>query len=258
MTGTPLDLYGAWGGGADYDSVIASLTALFKQQGVIPAADSFAKQLPTPIRPVSLIFGRPACKTFKEELLPDQNYYHLRSGANVEIFYMGYANPDAEYITKGVFDENDFSDQSFVSAVEDFEQCTTWKYSGQTDLILLNSFFSPKQHVYLDFTNVFAVQLEEAIDSKLIRSGRALIEEIIHQSREADSQDIVTKVSDVVFLRNARRSFLSWVMGLVKLKAEDMSNAYKSCVRDVSRRAKPHPPEPGINLGECVTNSIRS
>ena len=44
------------------------------------------------------------------------------------------------------------------------------------------------------------------------------------------------KVSDIVFLRNARQSFLSWVMGLVKLKAEDLGNASRSCVRDVSRR----------------------
>jgi hypothetical protein len=185
---------------------------------------------------VGLIFGRPACKVFKDELLPDHNYYYLRSGANVELFYMGFASPDSEYLTVGAFDENDFSDQSFVSAVEDFEKRTTWKYSGQTDVILLNSFFSPKQRVYLDFTNVFAIQLEEAIDSKLIRSGRALIEEIMRQSRNADSEDIVMKVSDVIFLRNARQSFLSWVTGLVKLKAEDLGNAYKSCVRDVSRR----------------------
>lgn len=149
---------------------------------------------------------------------------------------MGFASPDSEYLTVGAFDENDFSDQSFVSAVEDFEKRITWKYSGQTDVILPNSFFSPKQRVYLDFTNVFAIQLEEAIDSRLIRSGRALIEEIMRQSRNADSEDIVIKVSDVVFLRNARQSFLSWVTGLVKLKAEDLGNAYKSCVRDVSRR----------------------
>ena len=125
---------------------------------------------------------------------------------------MGYANPDEEYLTNGAFDENDFSDQSFVSAVKDFEKRTTWEYSGQTDLILLNSFFSPKQHVHLDFTNVFMIQLEEAIDSKLIRSGRALIEEIMRQSCKTDLEDVVTKVSDVVFLRNARQSFLSWAM----------------------------------------------
>jgi hypothetical protein len=228
--------YGAHEGGADYDFVIDSLTAIFKQQDVIPPEDSFARRLPVPVRPVGLIFGRPACKIFKEELLPDRSYYNLRSGANVELFYMGYANPDAEYVTVGAFDDNDFSDQSFVDAVSDFEGRTRWEYSGQTDVILLNSFFSPRQKVYLDFSNVFAVQLEEAVDSKLIRSGRVFIEEIMRQSRNSDAQDVVLRSSDVVFLRNARQSFLSWVMGLVKLKAEDLGNAYRSCVRDISRR----------------------
>jgi len=149
---------------------------------------------------------------------------------------MGYADPDAEYITVGAFDEHDFSDHSFVSAVEDFEKRTTWEYGGQTDVILLNSFSSPRKKVYLDFTNVFAIQLEEALNSKLIPSGRTLIEEIMRQSRKTETEDVVMKVSDIVFLRNARQSFLSWVMGLVKLKAEDFGNAYRSCVRDVSRR----------------------
>lgn len=231
--------YGAHEGGADYDFVVRSLTRIFREQGVVPSADSFARQLPVPVRPVGLIFGRPACKVFKDELLPDRKYYHLRSGENVELFYMGYADPDAEYVTVGDFDENDFSDESFTSAVSDFEKRTTWKYSGQSDIILLNSFFSPAQKVHLDFSNVFAVQLEDAIESKLIRSGRGFVEEIMRQSRDSDSEDVVAKVSDVVFLKNARQSFLSWVMGLVKLKAEDLGNAYRSCVRDISRREKP-------------------
>jgi hypothetical protein len=236
MTDTSPVFYGAHEGVADYGFVVGTLTRIFKEQGVVPPPDSFARQLPVPIRPVALIFGRPACKIFKDELLPDRNYYHLRSGTNVELFYMGYADPDAEYVTVGDFDENDFSDQSFTSAVSDFEERTTWKYSGRTDLMLLNSFFSPRQQVHLDFSNVFAVQLEDAVESKLINSGRVLIEEIMRQSKDSDTEDVVARISDVVFLRNARQSFLSWLMGLLKLKAEDLGNAYRSCVRDISRR----------------------
>ena len=228
--------YAAHEGGADYDFVVGRLKAIFNAQGVIPSADSFPRQLPVPVRPVALIFGRPACKIFKDELLPDRGYYNLRSGDNVELFYMGYADPDAEYLPVGHFDDNDFSDQSFVSALSDFEKRTTWKYSSQTDVLLLNAFFSHKQNVYLDFSNVFAIQLEEAVDSKLIGSGRGLIEEIMRQSRKCDREDVVMKASDVVFLKNARKTFLSWVVGLVKLKPEDLGNAYRSCVRDISHK----------------------
>lgn len=177
---------------------------------------------------------------FKEELLPDRKYYDLRSGANMELFYMGYADPDSEYVTVGAFDENDFSEPFFENAVADFEERTTWKYSGETDIILFNSFFTPRRKVKLDFSNVFNVQLEAAIDSKLIRSGRAFIEEVMRQSRSCAVEDVITRTSDIVFLRNARSSFLSWVMGLVKLKAEDLGNAYNSCVHDISRRELAH------------------
>jgi hypothetical protein len=226
---------GAHEGGADYDFVVQNLSEIFSRQGVFPAPDSFAKELPVPIRPVPLIFGRATCKVFKEELLPDRKYYDLRSGANIELFYMGYADPNPEYRV-GAFDENDFSEQSFVNAVDDFESKTTWKYSGGTDIILLNSFFTPELTVRLDFSSVFALQLEEVIHSKLIHSGRAFIEEVMRHSRNCAVEDVIARTSDVVFLRNARSSFLSWVMGLVKLKAEDLGNAYRSCVRDISRR----------------------
>lgn len=203
--------HAAHDGGADYDFVIASLAAIFKNQGVIPPAKAFAKQLPVPTRPLGLIFGRPTCKIFRDELLPDRGYYNLRSGANIEFFYMGYANPDAEYLSVGHFDDNDFSETFFVSAVEDFEERTSWRYSGQSDLILLNSFFTPKQAVRLDFRNVFAIQLEDAVDSRLIKSGKALLEDVMRTSREYPSEDVVMKISDVVFLRSARQSFLSCI-----------------------------------------------
>jgi hypothetical protein len=90
---------------------------------------------------------------FAEELLPDRSYYNLRSGANMEIFYMGYADPDERYLPIGVFDDDNFSDESFVSAVADFEKRTKWTYSGQTDIIFLNSFFTAEEKVALDFTS---------------------------------------------------------------------------------------------------------
>jgi len=234
-----VDFFAAHGGGADYDFVVSKLAAIFSKQGVIPPQDSFALHLPVPVRPVGLIFGRPTCKIFKEELLPDRAYYNLRSGSNIELFYMGYADPDEEYVPVGVFDDNDFSEELFVSAVSDFEKLTTWQYSGATDLILLNSFFSPKRKVYFDFKNVLALQLEAAVERKLISNGGVLIEEIMRQSRYHPSEDVVMRISDVLFLRNGRDAFLTWLMGLVKLKAEDLSNAYKSCVRDVSRKPAP-------------------
>jgi hypothetical protein len=238
MTDSSHVFYGAHEGGADYEFVVRSLGRIFGQQGVVPPPDSFLRQLPVPVRPVGLIFGRPPCKIFKDELLADRKYYDLRSGENVELFYMGYADPDAQYVNVGDFDENNFSDELFTTAVSDFEKRTTWKYSGQTDVVLLNSFFSPAQKVHLDFSNVFAVQLEGAVESKLIPSGRAFIEEVMRQSRDCDTEDVVARVSDVVFLKNARQSFLSWFLGLIKLKADDFGNAYKSCVRDISRRKR--------------------
>jgi hypothetical protein len=139
--------YASHGGGADYDFVVQRLARIFREQGVLPHSDSLNNNRAVPIRAVGLVFGRPTCKVFKEELLPDTQYHSLRSGKKIEFFYMGFADPDEEFLPVGVFDNDNFSQESFVSAVEDFEARTTWRYSGGTDLILLNSWFSPKGQV---------------------------------------------------------------------------------------------------------------
>jgi hypothetical protein len=238
MADTFSGFYSSHGGGADYDFVVRRLSAIFREEGITPPHESPANQQPVPVRAVGLIFGRPACKVFKEELLPDRGYHNLRSGRNVELFYMGFADPDEEYLPVGVFDDDGFSQESFVSSVDDFESRTEWHYSGATDLILLNSWFSPKGKVYLDFSCVLALTLEEVVESKLVKSARSLIEEIIRQSTANPGTDVVMKVSDAVFLKSARNSLLTWAMGIIKLKPEDLGNAYRSCVRDVSRPAR--------------------
>ena len=230
------------------------LYQLFKAQGVIPNASAFnSDDHPVPIRPVALIFGRPSCRVFRDEFLPDRTYYHLRSSDNVELFYMGFdassSVASAPKDLEEVFDENRFSDFYFVSAVEDVERRTKWRYSGGTDLIFLNACFAPNKYrtdidgsdfipeVYLDFSAVLALNLEKALDSKLIPSARALIETIMHCSRECPTTDVVLKVSNEVILKTAGRSLFTWFAGLLKLRTEDFSNSFAAGLSDVSRPA---------------------
>src|SRR5436305_1180120 len=75
MGHTSITFRAAHGGGADYDFVVRQLAAIFRAQGIIPPQDCLANQRPVPVRAVGLIFGRPTCKVFKEELLPDRGYH---------------------------------------------------------------------------------------------------------------------------------------------------------------------------------------
>ena len=93
-------------GGADFNFVVAKLYAIFQKQGVVPPEDAFTSQIPMPARPVGLIFGRPTCKVFEDELLPDSSYYNLRSGANIELFYMGFEQRGEEHQHHGELDND--------------------------------------------------------------------------------------------------------------------------------------------------------
>jgi hypothetical protein len=180
------------------------------------------------IRPVALLFGLPSCSVMKDELLPNVTYYDLRSGNNIEVFYMGFLE------TRRGIHTDSFDFHSFADAIRTSEEGTRWRYSGTTELLLLNSYYC-RWGVHLDFTNVFVIRLEEAIKSGLIKSATALLEEIMRRSRECLDETIVAKVSDAVFMKNAGRSLGVWIASLLKLKIEDFNNAYRSCVQDLSR-----------------------
>lgn len=241
------DLYGVHSGGPDLSYVESRLHRLFKQQGVMPGPADFGTDAkPVPVRPIVLVFGRPSSKVFQEEFLHERAYYHLRSGDNVELFYMGYTNssqlPDPS--EPSFFDENGFSDTYFVSALEDIERRTTWKYTGGTDLILLNSCWAPPRHervvyipeVRLDFSATLVLNLERALNAKLIPSGRFLIETIMRRSREYPAQDVVLTVSDEIVLKSAGRSLFEWIASVFKLKVDDLTNVLRGIVTDISKK----------------------
>ncbi len=123
-------------------------------------------------------------------------YLNLRSGQNLHFYCAGYGAylppsfaPDIERLPDGKVYEGtlipwSFSQTLFAKFINELEDETNWKYSGNTELILLNQ--------NLDFKNCIVFKIDEMIKDKIIESANDIIEALIQESKQSSN---VSKVS---------------------------------------------------------------
>lgn len=126
------------------------------------------------VRMVVQIFGQPEGSAMKE-LLSRFQYIHTRSAMRVNFYFMGYAYPSST---------TNFSPEAFTVAIEELERLTVWRYSGGTDILVLNSRYNLASKVAkLDYSQVVAITLESAIQEKLVRDAGQFCENLIQFAR---------------------------------------------------------------------------
>lgn len=120
---------------------------------------------------VGILLTRPDLQT-GEEIMGSLNYYHHLTGYNINFYLPGYGAywNDAEYPDmRFAADINgvswSFSDKAFVSFVNTIENVSRWKYSGESELLLI-----PYHDKNLDYSNVAVFRLDAMLKDDAISS----------------------------------------------------------------------------------------
>src|SRR5215472_931815 len=145
---------------ASYRSIIRHITPALQRPGS------------KGVYPVAVIFGSPACKAMKEDILPSLAYFNFRSGEALDMFCVGYTVPEDTML----FAPENFDQKAFQLAIVEFEERSSWEYSGETDLLLLNAYQyeeAGRKHVDLDFGSVFKLtwRTRSRMDSSGVRDN---------------------------------------------------------------------------------------
>ena len=123
----------------------------------------------------------------KEGIIPRLGYLNDRSGRDVHFYCAGYGGywhpsrfPDMEDLGEIRYENGcvipwAFSQKVFASFVDELERSTSWRYSGESDLILLGS--------EIDFKDCLVYDIEAMIEDGAIRRSSELFEAIIQYSR---------------------------------------------------------------------------
>jgi hypothetical protein len=176
------------------------------------------------------VFGQPQSSAMKE-LLGRIPYLDLRSAEQVNFYFHGYGDPPSA---------DNFSPERFDGAVNDLEANADWGYSGDTDLLILNSVYSPSASTcWLDYHQVVALTLENALQDKAIKAVGQFCEEIIRYAKMHGGGDPTWGFSDQKGLALLGSSLKQLVMRVLPepLRA-DVEKASHLRIRDV---AKPLP-----------------
>lgn len=136
---------------------------------------------------VVLLFVRPSLPGAKE-IIDEFNYLHYNSQRYCSIYAVGYMNSDgsARYSdcrkVQGI-DNTDwyYSDQAFIEFKNQLERRLKWRYSGEIELIVLQSNTGGGQ--VLNFQNYIAVDVNYGLRQEYIDSFPRFMESLIRSSQ---------------------------------------------------------------------------
>ena len=159
---------------------------------------------------VGILLTRPTSKAGKDivETLP---YYHHRSGKSINFYLPGYGAywygvyPDEENVTMIGGVQWSFSNQKYVEFIEALEEHSKWKYSGESELLLIE-YTNGK----LDFSNVLRFHLDEMLRDEAIPSINVIFENIF---RYASQQKSLTQLSDITGLKTVGQVTMDCILG---------------------------------------------
>jgi len=114
------------------------------------------------------MFAQPKTKFFDAEVLPKLPYWDKRSADRLDFMCVGLSQANA------------FNAALFASSIGWLESRSAWRYSGDTDLVLLNAQVdASRSRLTLATDTVVAVALEQAMADGAFRSVGNFVERVI-------------------------------------------------------------------------------
>ncbi len=190
---------------------------------------------------VGILFCLPGTK-LAEEILPHLDSFSKRTGTLTDFYYAGYGASwppaylsDQASVAKVDGVEWFFSSKAFNQMRSDLESHTSWKFSGETDLILLSARRDRSGRGVLSFTPSHACNLEQMAKDQAFSSVRSFLEAIARLAEDYHGNDPIGYLSDRQGVRIGK-DFLEGA--LLSLLPDALRKSYQAAkhhaIRDIS------------------------
>lgn len=125
---------------------------------------------------IGILITRPGLQT-GNSILESLNYFHHLTGNNINFYLPGYGAywsgdryPDMSYAARINGVDWSFSDKAFIDFIAAIEKVSSWKYSGESELLVISY-----HDGMLDFSKVLAFHLDAMINDETISSVSSFI-----------------------------------------------------------------------------------
>jgi hypothetical protein len=229
----------------NYDSIVRHASERFKClpielvmiDGVSPSARNTMAEINSKTkkhRLIGVLFCNPNSSFCEKEVLPFLNYFHHRSEKYIDFYCSGYGafwQPndyvDQQVVTSVAGTEWMYSDIALIDVVKEFETNTTWQYTGENELLILD--ISPSNSDKLTINNAIVCKLEQMKDVKAFTSLRNFAEDLIRYAGSSENTS-AWKYSDRQggkliqnFLKDAVLSLLPKAVAVLFRKGEHVT-----------------------------------
>jgi hypothetical protein len=199
------------------------------------------------VKLIGIIFSQPAHSLVATQILPNLEYYNIRSSNNIHIFFAGYGVdwPDGKYPDQkevAIVKNNKwfFSSHAFNECLKDFEKRTIWHYSGETDIILTNMSLDPfEERPVLNLDSSISLNLASMINCKTISSVMELFENLFKHTAQQEGNNPTWGFSDKIGIDHIKDAIKRLVLScLPKGIDSDLLKIEQYAVKDI-RNKKP-------------------
>ncbi len=142
---------------------------------------------------IGILITRPDLPTGKD-ILRGLEYYHFRTGNSVNFYLPGYGAywpkedyPDGEVVTTINGVKWSFSNQMFAQFISELEQYTKWRYSGESELLLVEL-----RNGILSYENTMQFYLDNMIRDGAICSVSQFFEQLFRLCQDKDSLEQIS------------------------------------------------------------------
>ena len=183
-------------------------------------------------RLLGLVFAPEGSEITKRQIVPRIHEWHCRSADHINFYFAGYdINWDA---SKG--DEIVFSDEHFSALRAGFQGLTSWKYSGELDLILLVAYMDKgSQSIQFDFSEAVVCRINQMIMDRAIGSVGELFESVFHFAEEYQGAGSPWGYSDLEGINLAKTLPFDLLLSCIPKPIRATAKAAKHyVVRDIS------------------------
>lgn len=233
----------------NYKKIINTVNNEFKNQplkvvtfdSVSPVSQNSMKEINQKIKKhtiIGILFCRPETEFVQKEIISSLNYLHHRSAENINFFCCGYGthklNPSKVVVSIDNIDWF-FSDKNFVNLIEEFEDKTTWQYSGETDFLLLDVIPSSNTQE-LNTNNAIVCNLEQMKKDNAFSSVRNFFEELIRFYTLSENKSLLA-YSDIQGLNKGLDFLKNLVLKILPLEMGKLyRSAHSYAIRDISKK----------------------
>lgn len=179
---------------------------------------------------VVLLFVKPTNQD-AVDIIREFEYIHYNSSKYCSIYAVGYSNDfkkqsDTHYrkICEILNSDWYFSSKAFVEFKDNLEKRIKWKYSGETEILVLQN--NPGKHDPLNFTNYVAIDVNKGLKEGYIDSFQRFMESLVRSAKSS-----VTAREAMFEIRKSRVSVKEIILGAID-DSKKIPNPAKKIIKD--------------------------